>query len=80
MEIKILGPGCPNCKQLEKITFNALAELGIDSEVKKITDIKEISKYTFVTPGLLIDGKVKHSGLPLPTVEKIKNWVLEEKK
>jgi small redox-active disulfide protein 2 len=80
MEIKILGPGCPNCKQLEKITFNAIAELGIEAEVKKITDIKEITKYLLITPGLVINGKIKHTGMPLPNIEKIKNWVLEEKK
>ncbi len=80
MEIKVLGPGCSNCLQLEKITRKALEELGFEAEVKKITDIKEISKYLLITPGLVINGKIKHTGMPLPSIEKIKNWVLEEKK
>ena len=80
MEIKVLGPGCSNCKQLEHLTLKALSELGLEAEVMKITDIKEITKYLLITPGLVINGKIKHTGMPLPSIEKIKGWVLEEKK
>jgi len=77
MEIKVLGPGCANCKKLEDLTLKALAELGLEPEVEKITDVKEISKYALITPGLMIDGMLNHSGLPLPSIDKIKNWILE---
>ena len=30
MKIRILGPGCAKCDQLEKITKAVLKELGID--------------------------------------------------
>ena len=32
MDIKVLGIGCSRCKELEKRTMNALAELGVASE------------------------------------------------
>ena len=75
MEIKVLGPGCPNCHQMEELAKKAVKELGIDAQVEKITDIKEIMKYTMSTPGLVINGKLKHSGKPLPSLEKVKELI-----
>jgi small redox-active disulfide protein 2 len=72
MEIKVLGPGCPNCHQMEELAKKAVKELGIDAKVEKITDIREIMKYTMSTPALVINGKLKHSGKPLPGLEKVK--------
>ena len=80
MEIKVLGPGCPNCQEFEKRVKQALQELGIQAEVVKVKEIAEISRYIMMTPGLVIDEKVKHSGKPLPRVEQIKKWIEEEKK
>ena len=39
MEIKILGTGCSNCKNLEKATHEAVAELNLDATVVKEEDI-----------------------------------------
>ncbi len=78
MEIKVLGPGCPNCHQMEELTKKAVKELGIDVTVAKVTDIKEIMKYTMSTPALVINGKLKHSGKPLPDLEKVKKLIKQE--
>ncbi|MGE5239820.1 MAG: thioredoxin family protein [Chloroflexota bacterium] len=75
MEIKVLGPGCANCTKMEELTKKALAELGIEAKVEKVTDLQEIMKYTMSTPGLVVDGILKHSGKPLPTLEKIKTLI-----
>lgn len=78
MEIRILGTGCPRCKELEKRTINALAELNVGADVQKVKDVKEISKYgVFATPGLVINNTVKSSGR-LPSSDEIKTWITEE--
>jgi len=78
MEIKVLGPGCPNCSMMEELAKKAVKELGIDASVDKITDIREIMKYTMSTPGLVINGKLKHAGKPLPTLDKVKELIRAE--
>jgi small redox-active disulfide protein 2 len=63
MEIKVLGPGCPNCQRLEKNTRAALAGLDIQATVTKVSDMQEILSYdVFATPGLVINGRTVVSG------------------
>jgi small redox-active disulfide protein 2 len=78
MEIRILGPGCPRCHEVEKRTKNALAELNVGVDVQKVTDFKKIAEYRiFATPGLVINGKIKCSGR-IPSQDEIKKWIQEE--
>jgi small redox-active disulfide protein 2 len=77
MEIRILGPGCPRCHEVERRTINVLAELGLAADVQKISDIKKIMEYSIIsTPGLVINGKVVCSGR-IPRPEEIKAWIQE---
>ena len=77
MEIKVLGPGCPKCKQTEQNVENALAETGVDATVEKITDVMEIAGYgVFGTPSVVIDGEVKSVG-KVPSKDEIKTWLEE---
>jgi small redox-active disulfide protein 2 len=68
MDIKVLGPGCRNCDLLEKRTREALAELGVEAEIGKVTDPVAIVGYGVMsTPGLVVDEKVVVAG-KVPTV------------
>jgi len=72
MEIKILGPGCANCKTLDKITREVVEKNKIDATVTKVEDILEILKYGILsTPAIVVDGKVMASGR-VPSSDEIK--------
>ncbi len=63
MIVKILGPGCTNCQKLERATREAIADLGLDATVEKVTDYPTIAGYGVMsTPGLVVDEKVVVSG------------------
>ena len=63
MIIKILGPGCTNCVNLERVTREAVTELGLDAQIEKVTDFPTIVGYGVMsTPGLVVDEKVVMSG------------------
>ena len=78
MEIKVLGPGCANCKKMLDMAEKAVSDLGVKARVDYITDVLEIMRHVTSTPGLVVDGKVKHSGRPLPSQEKVKELIGEE--
>lgn len=73
MEIKVLGTGCAKCKQLEKTVREAVAELGLDAEVEKVTEFADIMAYGIMsTPGLVVNGEVRLAGR-LPKVAEVKS-------
>lgn len=75
MEIKILGTGCANCKNLEKATINALTEMNLSANVEKVEDISKIMAYGIMrTPGLVIDEKVVMSGR-VPSITELKEII-----
>ena len=79
MEIKVLGPGCANCVKMEDLAKTAVKELGIEAKIEKITDIAQIAMHGILsTPGLIVNGKIKHSGKPLPSLEKVKELIKGE--
>lgn len=63
MIIKVLGPGCNNCKNLERVTREVIDTLGMDATIEKITDYPTIAEYGVMsTPALVVDDKVVLSG------------------
>ena len=75
MEIKILGPGCPNCHTLEKLVRNAVTELDITADIIKVTDILDIMSHGIMsTPGLIINGEIALKGR-LPAAEEVKKII-----
>ncbi len=76
LDIKILGAGCTNCTNLEKLCHQVVAENNIEANIQKVTDFKEIAAYGIMsTPGLVINGKVVLSG-KLPTKSTLTHWLM----
>ncbi len=79
MKVEILGSGCKRCEQLYENTMSAVT--GIESpaqiEVKKVSDVNYFTKMgVFMTPGLVIDGKVASVGKVL-SVGQVKEKIEE---
>lgn len=75
LDIKILGPGCANCKRLEMLVRKVVVTQCLEAEIEKVTDFQEISRYPILsTPGLVLDGKVLSSGR-IPTEAEITEWL-----
>jgi small redox-active disulfide protein 2 len=63
MIIKVLGPGCRNCMNLERVTRQAIDELALDATVEKVTDYPTIVGYGVMsTPALVVDEQLITSG------------------
>lgn len=72
MVIKVLGPGCANCKALERRTQEAVSALQVEAAIEKVTDLDGIVAYGVMrTPALVIDEKLVSQGR-VPTVDDIK--------
>lgn len=68
MRIQILGMGCPKCEKLAEAVEAVAGEMGVDYELVKIKDLKEIMSFgVMMTPALAVDGVVRSSGrIPSP--------------
>jgi len=76
-EIKVLGPGCPACENLERDVRNILAQLGIAADVEHIRDLNKIAEYGMVrTPGLVINNELVLNGR-VPRPEKLAQLLQE---
>ena len=61
--IQVLGPGCQRCTLLAENVQAAVTEMGLDAEVQKVSDLKEIARMGVLsTPGLAVDGKIMVTG------------------
>lgn len=76
LSIKVLGPGCAACRQLEQAVMAAVAELGLPADIEHVTDIREIARLGVVsTPGLMINEELKATG-HAPNKDKLKKMLL----
>lgn len=75
LNIKVLGPGCANCRKLEEVAREAVAATGVEAEITKVTDMQQIVAYDVLkTPGLVINEKLMSSGR-IPTAASIAEWI-----
>ncbi len=75
--IKVLGPGCDNCKKVESIARQAAMNLGVEAQFEKVTDRAEYPKYGLMyTPGLVINNRLVCGGR-IPTEAEVMTWVAD---
>ncbi|VFQ43054.1 thioredoxin family protein [Desulfoluna butyratoxydans] len=77
LEIKVLGPGCPQCERLEREIMTVMAEAGIEADLDHVRDLKEIASYGVMgTPALIINREVKAVG-KVPSKTRLTAWLTE---
>lgn len=77
LTIKILGSGCANCKRVEQIARKVVEEMGLQAEIIKVTDYKDIMAYNVLsTPGLVVNEKLVCSGR-IPTSAEVTTWLAD---
>lgn len=75
MHIKVLGPGCNNCKVLFSIAREAVAALRIDATIDKVEDFPSIVAYGVLrTPALVINEQLVIAGR-VPTPEHMRELI-----
>jgi len=80
LTIKILGPGCANCKRLEEIARQAASGMNVLAEFVKVTDYNDILAYDLLsTPGLVINEKLVSSGR-IPSPASVAAWIADAMK
>jgi small redox-active disulfide protein 2 len=77
LTIKVLGPGCENCKKVETIAHQAVAYMGIEAVFVHVTEWPEIKKYPILsTPGLVINEKLVCGGR-IPNEAEVTTWLAD---
>ena len=72
--VKVLGPGCSNCKTTAKLISEVASAKGVQIELEKVEDMQAIVAWGIMsTPGVVVDGKVVHAG-GLPARAKVESW------
>ncbi len=75
LEVKVLGPGCSRCNQLEQDIMTVMNEMGLAGNIEHVTDIIAIGEYGVMgTPALILNGKVMAVGT-VPPKAKLKIWL-----
>jgi len=72
--VKVLGPGCANCRRLEERVRNVVAERS-DVAIEKVTDVAAMLAYGIMaTPALVVDETVVATGR-VPSYDEIASWL-----
>ena len=75
MHIQVLGPGCPKCRETERLMQAVLDETGAQATIEKVTDFEQIAKLgVFSTPAVVINGTVKCVG-KVPNKKEVLVWL-----
>lgn len=73
--IKVLGSGCPACKETAALIEEASRAAGVPVSLEKVTDMAAIVSYGVMsTPAVVVDGAVVHAG-GVPGREAVDGWL-----
>ena len=76
LSIKVLGPGCDNCKKVEALARKVVTTLSIEAQITKVTDYADIKLYKILaTPGLVLNEKVVCAGR-IPNETEVTTWIV----
>ena len=74
--IQVLGTGCANCRNTIALIEEVAKEIGCSIALEKIEDLPRIIQLGVLsTPGVIIDGKIVHSG-GVPNRTQVLNWLM----
>jgi small redox-active disulfide protein 2 len=70
--VQVYGSGCKNCTVTAERIEEVAKELGQEIQLQKVTSLEEIMKAGIMsTPGVTIDGFVKHTG-SVPSIVQVR--------
>lgn len=75
MHVKVFGPGCAKCEEVEKLMRDTAAKLNIEAQIEKVSDLPTMMKAGIMsTPAVSIDDVVKCTGR-IPTAYEAAAWL-----
>ncbi|MDH7502337.1 MAG: thioredoxin family protein [Verrucomicrobiota bacterium] len=75
ISLLVIGPGCARCRTLAQFAEQAAKELGLQYELNKVTDLRQIMALgVMMTPALAINGTINVVG-KVPSVAELKTML-----
>jgi len=72
---QVLGESCPNCRRLQTLVGEVIAELHAEGQVEIVTDWWSTASYgVWAVPGLVVGEHIKAQGC-LPAKEAVRGWI-----
>ena len=77
LQVKVLGPGCPNCEKLEQDLMAVSAEMNLPIDLEHVRDPKEIAAYGMTAMPALVIGKELRAAGRVPSKATLKQWLAQ---
>lgn len=75
INVKVLGSGCANCRNLEERVRAVVQKRQLAAEIEKVTDYAQIMRWNVLrTPGLVINDVLVSAGR-IPSEAEIAGWL-----
>ncbi len=63
LEVRVYGPGCPRCEQLDRAVMEVISQKGLKVDYQYVKDIEEMKRLGIMgSPALVINGKLAAVG------------------